>query len=122
MVVIDPLEKKELNGALCVRPDAQESRGDHAGVVDDEYITLLKVILDIVEVFVDSPAGLLVQHEQSRCRSVLDRNLGNKLFRQIVIKIFSLHDVLLLVCYPKEFITSEGILLCGREGSAFLIK
>ena len=78
-------------GAIRFEAVAQQARGQHAGVVQNQTVAGPEIRRQIKEVPVLPRAGAPVEHQQARRVAPVQRRLRNQLGRQFKIKITCFH-------------------------------
>ena len=68
-----------------------EPSGQHPALIGDQKITGSEVLSYVAEDPIFQSAGLPVENQQPRAVSRLQRNLGDTLFRQIIIEVCDIH-------------------------------
>ena len=61
--------------------------GNDLGIVDNQHISLAKIIKDVIEMAVRDALLLSIEHHQARGISLFHRVLRNELLRKVIIKI-----------------------------------
>ena len=89
--VLAAVGEEDLAGAARHRLVADEARGQHAGLVDDEQVALVEEVHDVGEHMVFQRALLAVEHKQAARVAGLGRILGDELAGKVVIKIVGTH-------------------------------
>ena len=92
------LQKQDLAGPAAGTL-ADQSRGDHAGLVDHQRVAGVQIVDDVVKMPVLDAVVPPVQHHQPAVIPRLHRRLRNALLRQIIHKIRQLHTV-----HPLRFV------------------
>ena len=85
-------EQQHLCGTAGVSV-SDEASGEHTGVVQHQTVPWTEELGQVVKVVMADGAGGLIQGQQPRAVPLLQRSLGDELRRQVVIKIFCLHNI-----------------------------
>ena len=75
------------------RTVAQETGRKHPGIVHYQAVTGLQIIKDIIKMLMGDLSGLPVQNTQPGAVPLLQRGLGDQLFRQVIPKIMGLQGI-----------------------------
>ncbi len=70
---------------------AEQAAGKYSRVVEDHAITGPQILGEHPEVRIHPMMALSLQNQHARRRALRERLLGNKLFRQLVIKLADVH-------------------------------
>ena len=73
--------------AAARRPRTEEPRRDHAGIVHHKAVALVEKVRELVEDVVLGCPRALVQCQKARGVAPLERRLGDKLRREIIVKV-----------------------------------
>ena len=65
---------------------AEQARGEHAGVIDDEQVASAQVAREIADDAVVQRTGRAFQHEQPRC-AARSRLLRDQIFREVEVEV-----------------------------------
>ena len=76
-------------------------------IIHNQGIAWLKLINNIVKMLVTKLASFPVYNEQARRVSLLQRSLSNQFFRQVKIKISSIHSISLNSSHHPNIVSGK---------------
>ncbi len=87
-IVFAASEQEHLDRCTCPGFYPHEPGGDDFGIVQHQTVPLMQIFHNVGEHPVLNRSSLFIEHQKSRTRPVLERVLGDQLWRQVEIKIF----------------------------------
>jgi hypothetical protein len=88
-------QQQALDSAAARHAGAEQTRGKHLGVVDDEQVALAKKFRELGDARVFDPARILVKDEKFRRPALGRRGLRDESGRQIEREVGNVHCFLL---------------------------
>ena len=85
-------QKKDLHSGARILFHADEPRGDHLRIIDDEAVPGIQIIHNLPEHMMLNLPRLPVQNHQPGGSAVLQRILGNQFFGKIIPEITCFHS------------------------------
>ena len=80
-------QQQDLSRPAGGNPLAQQTGGDHAGVIHHQAVARTQIFRQIVKMSVLQSAVLPVQHQQTGAVAALQRRLGDQFLGQVIVKI-----------------------------------